>query len=64
MMGTEIKDTTKNHVWMVSWEVEPYYPHIGIPPQQLSYINQKSTVLPNLRGMLIMVVMIDGATAL
>jgi len=57
MRGTDMAAIIKNHSWMLSWEVLPYYPHIGYPPQQES-------VPPSFKGRLIIVVIIDGACGL
>lgn len=55
--GTEIAAITKSHSCILSWEVFPYSPHIGWPPQQKS-------VPPSFNGKLIIVVIMEGALGL
>ncbi len=52
----QMMEVIMNAFCIESWEVFPGYPHIGCPPQQ-------SSVLPSISGILIMVVIMEGASA-
>jgi hypothetical protein len=55
MIGTQRNDIARMKNWMLSWEVFPLSPHIGLLPSALLL------VLPILSPTVIIVEIIDGA---